>query len=249
MKNHLLIIIAVTVVLSVSSLQLQAQNLKSKSVGFEVDLRDEKGLKNSSVPFISWIEPVNETVFLTDKRLHANIVITSDTPIKEVRMSVKLKTQSTMRGSSIITPKEDQQNKITIDRDITLPEGINLLDFMVENVDGVISRSFRIVHVGETALADAAKLNRKDYVLIFATDKYDNWTPLVNPIFDAQAIASVLEKYYGFNVELIENPSQDVIFSKLREYSEKTFEPLDQLMIFFAGHGYYDEGLRKKALL
>ena len=102
-----------------------------------------------------------------------------------------------------------------------------------------------MIHVGETALADAAKLARNDYALLFVTDKYDNWSSLVNPIFDGRSIATELQNVYGFKVEIVENPSQDVIFRKLREYSERKYQPLDQLMVFFAGHGYYDETFKE----
>ncbi len=39
---------------------------------------------------------------------------------------------------------------------------------------------------------------------------------------------------------MIENATQEQILKKLREYIEKKYKPLDQLFIFFAGHGNYD---------
>jgi len=99
--------------------------------------------------------------------------------------------------------------------------------------------------VGATALADAAKLNRKDYALIFVTDKYDNWKNLVNPIFDGRTIAGDLQKVYGFNTEVVENPTQSQVLDKLREYAEKNYNELDQLLILFAGHGFYDETFKE----
>jgi hypothetical protein len=242
MKNNMLKIAALLIL---TTGWVTAQNLKSKSVSFDVSLKKEKDVKSSSVPFIKWLEPVNETVFLTEPTLHTKLEITSPTALKEVRLSVKLKSEAAVRGSSAMKPRADERHDFVIEKTIAMTEGINVLEIEVENEDGVISRSFRIVHVGVTALADAAKLNRKDYALVFITDKYDNWTPLVNPIFDGREISSILEKYYGFEVEVIENPSQDLIFSKLREYSEKSYNPLDQLMVFFAGHGYFDEGFKE----
>jgi len=119
------------------------------------------------------------------------------------------------------------------------------LTIVVENRDGLKSLSKREVHVGATALADAAKLSRKDYALIFATDQYDNWKALANPIFDARTIAGDLQKTYGFNTEVIENPSQSQVLDKLREYAEKKYGELDQLFVFFAGHGFYDETFKE----
>lgn len=81
----------------------------------------------------------------------------------------------------------------------------------------------------------------KDYALIFATDDYDSWGDLKNPIFDAQAIATDLSELYGFDTDIVQNPALDTIHAKLREYARKEFKEDDQLLIFFAGHGDYDE--------
>jgi hypothetical protein len=51
----------------------------------------------------------------------------------------------------------------------------------------------------------------------------------------------VLTENYGFEAEILENPSQDEVYNKLRDYAERKFRPQDQLMIFFAGHGYFDD--------
>lgn len=239
-------ILILLVLVSLAQTQVaEAQNLSTKSHDFKVDFSDPKNLKETSVPLIQWIMPANETVLLREPKLPLKIEISSSVAIKEINLSVKEKNEMAMRGSQTIKPKPEERNRIVIDKNITMLEGVNILEITVENVDGVVSKSFRIIHAGETALADAAKLNRHDYALIFITDKYDNWNSLVNPIFDGRAIAAQLEKYYGFKVEIVENPSQDQIFRKLREYSERKYQPLDQLMIFFAGHGYFDESFKE----
>lgn len=222
-----------------------SQSVSARSNSFSVDLTDSKNLKNSSVPIITWIAPLNETVFHREGKLPVRVSIQSPVAIKSVGVSIRDKNQGESRGSTMITPKENERMQLTIDRSITVPEGVNVLELAVENVDGVISKSLRVIHVGETALADAAKLTRNDYALLFVTDKYDNWTPLVNPIFDGRSIGTELQNVYGFKVEIVENPSQDVIFRKLREYSERKYQPLDQLLVFFAGHGYYDETFKE----
>ncbi len=90
-------------------------------------------------------------------------------------------------------------------------------------------------------MADASKLDRSDYAILFTTNDYDNWPDLVNPVNDGRMIADELKKNYGFKVEIVEGGSQSDILKKLREYAEKKYKPLDQLFIFFAGHGQFDE--------
>lgn len=235
----------VIIALSFIAQNLYAQKVSAHSDEFTVDLSDSKNLKDSSVPVINWLAPINETIFLREAKLFVKLEITSPTPLKLVTLSVKDKSEAAVRGSTMITPKENEKYKLSLEKSIAIPEGVNVLELVVENIDGVQSKSYRIVHVGETALADAAKLNRHDYALLFLTDKYENWSGLVNPVFDGRSIATQLEKIYGFKVEVLENPSQDQIFRKLREYSEKKYQPLDQVMIFFAGHGYFDETFKE----
>lgn len=82
---------------------------------------------------------------------------------------------------------------------------------------------------------------RKNYALIFATDEYDEWSDLVNPVFDATAMAKTLEEFYNFEVELLTNNTRMDVLTKIREYQKKQFGPDDQLFVFFAGHGSFDD--------
>ena len=80
----------------------------------------------------------------------------------------------------------------------------------------------------------------KDYALLFAANSYEHWQELVNPILDAGKIKTALKDTYGFEVELIPNPTMQAVFAALRKYAKKTYHDEDQLMIFFAGHGHFD---------
>lgn len=80
-----------------------------------------------------------------------------------------------------------------------------------------------------------------DYALLFAVNTYDYWPQLMYPRVDALDIKQVLEGIYGFQVELIENPTKIDVHRVLREYVQKEYAPEDQLLIFFAGHGDFDE--------
>ena len=101
--------------------------------------------------------------------------------------------------------------------------GVNVLEVIVENIDGIRSKSQRTIHAGETALSNAAKLDRNDYALLILTDKYDNWTPLVNPVFDGRSIATHLQKSYGFRI-VDGNQSVDGIHEELRHDIEEVMQ-------------------------
>lgn len=83
--------------------------------------------------------------------------------------------------------------------------------------------------------------NGSDLALIIATDRYDELNPLNNPVFDANTIKQELTDTYGFEVKLLLNPTKSEIIEEIRLYNKREFAPADQLLIFVAGHGEYDE--------
>jgi len=98
-----------------------------------------------------------------------------------------------------------------------------------------VSRGLRPANRPGVNLAD-----RRDYAIMFATNDYDHWPDLVNPIPDAETLKAVLENDYGFEVKIVSNPTREQVLSELRTAHQRTFGPADQLLIFFAGHGTYD---------
>ncbi len=220
---------------------VNAQNVSTRTNEFEVDFSDSKKLVTSTVPTINWITPIAETNYAQENRYSIKFEIESATTLKSISISLKETVEAASRGTQTILPKEEEKMHATIERNLTLMDGENLLEVTAENIDGVKTISYKKVVVGSTTLADASKLNRTDYALIFATDQYDNWNDLVNPVFDSRTIAEELKKLYGFKVDMVENASQSEILKKLRDYAEKKYQPLDQLFIFFAGHGTYDQ--------
>jgi hypothetical protein len=84
----------------------------------------------------------------------------------------------------------------------------------------------------------------KNYALLFATDDYDYWPHLNNPLQDAHTIADELRNNYSFadpEPRVVTNPRTKEIIDILHEYAERSYGPNDQLFIFFAGHGFFDE--------
>jgi hypothetical protein len=221
--------------------QAFAQNVSSRSNVFELDINASRKLANSSVPAITWQAPIPETSYTQEQRFKIKFTVEATTEIKKVSINIKDYNTNEKRGTLVLLPEEGQKKFSVFERTLNLMDGENLLEIAAENTEGIISKSSKRVRVGELAMADANKLDRKDYALIFATDKYENWSGLVNPIFDSRAIAEVIKKNYGFEVEIVENPTQNDVLRKMREYAERKYKPLDQLMIFFAGHGTYDQ--------
>jgi hypothetical protein len=238
MKNKIFLSFAMALL---SFTCVNAQNVTARTNEFEVDFSDPKKSVTTTIPVINWITPVPETNYAQENKFKIKIEVESDRPIKDITIFIRENESTTSRGQTSVKPEAGQELKFAVEKTLNLMEGENLLEVIAENMDGQKTISYRKVHVGSTGLADASKLNRTDYALIFATDQYDNWSDLVNPVFDSKTIAEELKKTYGYKVEVIENASQSEVLKKLREFAEKKYQPLDQLFIFFAGHGTYDQ--------
>jgi len=190
-----------------------------------------------SLPSITWKNPQQEYTNSTGTSIEIEASIFSDVDIKSIRILIGDGTAS--RGEKPVdVPVVKEFN---FKQRVRLLDGQNIIEIVVENVNGGAISSSRSVLVGADALASAVSIDRKDYALLFATDQYDNWTDLVNPVNDAHSIARVLKEKYGFETEIVENANLDDVFIKLAEYKQRKFKPQDQLLIFFAGHGYFDD--------
>jgi len=84
----------------------------------------------------------------------------------------------------------------------------------------------------------------KNYALLFATDDYQHWPHLNNPLDDARTVADELQTNYTFSdtpPQVVANPKAKDVIDILHEYAARTYGPNDQLFIYFAGHGFFDE--------
>jgi TPR repeat protein len=77
------------------------------------------------------------------------------------------------------------------------------------------------------------------YAMVIGIKNYQNLPKLETPLEDASAIADLLRKRYGFEVNLLLDASRHQILSALAEYRRK-LQQNDNLLIYFAGHGQFD---------
>lgn len=234
MKKQTLLLI---LLISVFNASTYAQIVSDRTNKVHLDF---KGVDiNTTLPKIEWLIPRLEYTNSPINRINIEVGITSQIPLKKVTLEIR---QSMLEPPLAVKPISVEDNmKIHIKQDITLQDGQNYIEIIAENELGGIVKETRSVIIGMDALKNALAIDRKDYALLFATDQYDNWSDLVNPIFDSKAIAKELEDRYGFEVEIVTNADQDQVFTKLKEYALKNYKPQDQLFIFFAGHGQYDD--------
>ena len=137
---------------------LSAQNISAHSNEVSLDYSDAKKGYASSVPKIMWSVPENETTFLKDGKTKLVATVDSKQQLKSVVVTVREKDHSEPRGTLPIVITENKKYNIKIDKPLNLLDGINEIEIIAENIDGVKSITKRYVHVGNTVLADASKL-------------------------------------------------------------------------------------------
>ncbi|MEM9326034.1 MAG: caspase family protein [Bacteroidota bacterium] len=99
--------------------------------------------------------------------------------------------------------------------------------------------------VGE-ALVNELKSNRYIALMIGIDTYNDNEIEdLDHPISDASKLADALQQFYTFDdVTLLKNPTRQEIIQSLDELASRV-QPKDNLLIFYAGHGIWNEQLRQ----
>lgn len=231
------ITLSILIVLSFSV--AAAQRLSTRSNYIDLVYKEGKLSGIGRLPTIEWIKPVLDFTSSEDYKIEIEAEIKSSDAIAEAKI-VLLGKEGQILGQRKIFFSEDQKI-IKVQQHLTLIDGSTVISIQVMTAGGVMVKDQRTVLVGKNVEDNLLAADRSDHALFFATDKYDNWDDLVNPIEDAHAIAAELKEKYNFKVEIVENSTVEEIWEKLRSYNERTFKPQDQLMIFFAGHGHYDE--------
>ncbi|TAE50910.1 MAG: caspase family protein [Bacteroidetes bacterium] len=83
------------------------------------------------------------------------------------------------------------------------------------------------------------------YLLVIGINEYQNWNKLHNAVKDCKDVAQTLVDMYQFDADHIislynEQATREGILETLETLQEKLTEN-DNLLIYYAGHGYYDE--------
>ena len=188
-------------------------------------------------PTLAVFEPAQKQVEVADRILLLQALAVANKGVKRVELTVNGKTRNiTGRGKN--TTQRTPPTAFKIEENVSLNYGKNTIRLRAFDTDNQASEVFVL------SVTRAREEVRNDYALLFGVNSYehfDPWHKLNNPIPDAEAIRDELENRYGFAVEVVKDPSRDEILTKINEYARKRYNDNDQLLIFFAGHGYYEE--------
>jgi hypothetical protein len=212
-----------------------AQEFRKRANPVEVEVAPP--VLESTKPVVIWMSPMETSTSISVKKLVIKVGVNSKVKLRQVKLLINGVLPQESRGIGSAAPDASKFD-FFLDREVELADGPNEIRVIADNEKGEQTIEARIVNVAASLASTLPP--RTDYALLFATNEYDEWSRLVNPIFDAEAIKKDLEELYGYKVELVKNPTKSVFLSKLREYSTRNYMPDDQLFVFIAGHGKFD---------
>jgi hypothetical protein len=212
-----------------------AQTLKGKSNPVHLDISSKP---KSTPPVIVWLSPDQTSSVITGAEVTIKIGVNSTIVLKDVTVLINGQQQSS-RGFGVTSPDASKFTKY-VEQKILLTTGPNEIKVVATNQNGESTTESRLINMAPPVIVANAE-TRTDYALINATNDYKDWSDLTNPVNDAKAIAAELKENYGFKVEAIYNPSKAEMVTKIREYAKKNYGTDDQLFIFIAGHGQFDD--------
>lgn len=146
-------------------------------------------------------------------------------------------------------------NKVDLSTDgsfslkLQLSFGSNLVKIRAKDINNNVSlKEFTVVRESQSEnelIFDVVEST--NYLLIIGADKYENWPQLGNAVSDAKSVKKILQEKYGFKEEytttLVDGQvtRKDIYdaFSKLINQ----VKPNDNLLIYYSGHGAFDEAL------
>lgn len=216
---------------------LHAQTLSWKSNDIHLDY--EQAVPSTTLPYIRWAQPALDYTSIFDRKVNISATINSEAGLDSVSLALVDSKNGMVLAKKQYSAIAGQQH--SVNETLTLAaDGMFYIEIVATNkTNGKVS-SRRNVIAGKDAL-DYISADRKDYALIFVTDHYDYWDDLVNPVNDGETIASELREKFGFETEIVQDAEFEEVFEKLRDYNERNFKPQDQLLVFFAGHGMFDD--------
>jgi len=130
---------------------------------------------------------------------------------------------------------------------IPLSRGDNKIEIIaVDNKDNYARQTFTVSYISESSITSGElKISGSYYALLIGINDYqDPQLPnLDHPVKDAESLYDVLVSQYMFdpqNVMLLKNVTRSDINDALDLLAQK-ITPEDNLLIFYAGHGWWDE--------
>ncbi|NQU80512.1 MAG: caspase family protein [Bacteroidetes bacterium] len=136
------------------------------------------------------------------------------------------------------------ENKITVQA-LDPKRNIGSKALIIERIPGELDKTKQVPGNKVEPDEDGSSTKTRYYALLIGINDYEDpaITSLDNPLNDSRKLYEILKTSYSFNEEdiiLLLNAKREEIITALDKLETKLTEN-DNLLIFYAGHGYWDE--------
>ncbi len=223
-------IVAADVSLNRSELQFYTER-SADQIPDLVSAEIKKSENRHSVDFIS---PASNASLANDK-VYLQASIKSTEPIWKVTIHTNNSFVNGLLGNKLVA---NHEGAYMVDELLTLSLGINDIRIDVYTASDTISKQISV----EYSLYAA-----RNFALLIGNEEYDDpgISDLSEPVNDATEFYKTLTRLYTFEPEntiLLKNPTKSEIIGTLHKLRSQVKEE-DNLLIFYAGHGFWDEGM------
>lgn len=211
---------------------VQAQRVKSKTASIHLDYAPAR---DTIPPVVKVVNPIMEdgkNFQTAEREIEIIVKASDDSRISFVRVNRKV-------------PIEDKAGIYFVN--IELEPGLNELRIQAMDAnENVFDQLYLIDYAPPLiTLADRIYSEAQYYGLIIGVNEYqnENLEDLNHPCADAKSLYQVLTTNYNFdkkNTVFLRNPTRKEILQEFDALREKV-DTLDNLLVFYAGHGSYDE--------
>jgi hypothetical protein len=212
---------------------LKGQVIKSESVSITLNAKNKSEVAKSEIQIIAPSFPQGSTFKTTDSR---------------VELIGRIQKFSGVGGTVIVKSEKVEIDKAGVFKTpVWLESGLNEIRITAfDDNNNQLSETIKMEYKPpEVAFADSIKNEAIFYGLIIAVNDYQDprFESLERPLNDAQELYNVLTSKYTFspeNVRVIKNPLRKDIIDALEDMAKKITQK-DNLLIFYAGHGVWNE--------
>ncbi|MBF0263686.1 MAG: caspase family protein [Gammaproteobacteria bacterium] len=153
--------------------------------------------------------------------------------------SIKNLPPESQKSSPPIRP-DNSNNSATI-AVTDLPGSITNIANRESPKDNSIIKAIKTAEKSSTKKDISTFMDKNNFhAFIIGNNQYQHVTKLETAVNDANEIASVLKNDYGFKTEVLIDATRQEIIAKFDSLRKK-LKKKDKLLIYYAGHGYYDE--------
>lgn len=128
---------------------------------------------------------------------------------------------------------------------LRLPEGEHTITLAARDGRNNVTTRVFTVNRRSPETAQIQQPQGKNYLMIIGIDRYTHWNPLKNAVKDCNDLVGLLTKEYKFEQTDVyalynEQANMDNIIETF-EYLQKKLTDQDNLLVYYAGHGWYDK--------